>query len=243
MRRPARTGSPGPSGTDRIPHPSRAPRSLRLRGAPAGGDPGSGRRSRRHAPASPVHHRLTCANRLRTFILGAVACRLRMSLRGLSWRAWNEPPCPTHPRSCSSACTTQDAVRWRLRCSSSTLPAGSGSGRPARSPPTVSTPRWCKRWRRSGSTSRPSGRSSFKMRSCAMRTSSSRWGAGTRARSSPASGTRTGSSRIPPASLSWRSALIRDEIDGRVRALLEELTGQAESADRSEASGSGRTLK
>jgi arsenate reductase (thioredoxin) len=36
---------------------------------------------------------------------------------------------------------------------------------------------------------------------------------------------------------------IRDEIDGRVRTLLEQLTGQAESADRSEASGSGRTLK
>jgi arsenate reductase len=36
---------------------------------------------------------------------------------------------------------------------------------------------------------------------------------------------------------------IRDEIDGRVRTLLEELTGQAESAERSEASGSGRTLK
>jgi arsenate reductase (thioredoxin) len=36
---------------------------------------------------------------------------------------------------------------------------------------------------------------------------------------------------------------LRDEIDGRVRTLLEQLTGQAESADRSEASGSGRTLK
>ena len=36
---------------------------------------------------------------------------------------------------------------------------------------------------------------------------------------------------------------IRDDIDGRVRTLLEELTGQAESAERSEASGSGRTLK
>ena len=37
--------------------------------------------------------------------------------------------------------------------------------------------------------------------------------------------------------------LIRDEIDGRVRQLVGELTGQAESTDRSEASGSGRTLK
>jgi arsenate reductase len=36
---------------------------------------------------------------------------------------------------------------------------------------------------------------------------------------------------------------IREEIDDRVRTLLEELTGQAESAERSEASGSGRTLK
>jgi protein-tyrosine-phosphatase len=36
---------------------------------------------------------------------------------------------------------------------------------------------------------------------------------------------------------------IRDEIDRRVRSLLEELTGQADSAERSEASGSGRTLK
>jgi arsenate reductase len=36
---------------------------------------------------------------------------------------------------------------------------------------------------------------------------------------------------------------IRDEIDGRVRQLVEELVGQAESTDRSEASGSGRTLK
>lgn len=36
---------------------------------------------------------------------------------------------------------------------------------------------------------------------------------------------------------------IRDEIDGRVQTLLDELTGQAESAERSEASGSGRTLK
>jgi arsenate reductase (thioredoxin) len=36
---------------------------------------------------------------------------------------------------------------------------------------------------------------------------------------------------------------IRDEIDGRVRRLLEGLTGQAESAERSEASGSGRTRK
>jgi arsenate reductase (thioredoxin) len=36
---------------------------------------------------------------------------------------------------------------------------------------------------------------------------------------------------------------IREEIDGRVKTLLEELTGQAESAERSEASGSGRTLK
>jgi protein-tyrosine-phosphatase len=36
---------------------------------------------------------------------------------------------------------------------------------------------------------------------------------------------------------------IRDEIDGRVRRLLEGLTGQADSTDRSEASGSGRTLK
>ncbi len=36
---------------------------------------------------------------------------------------------------------------------------------------------------------------------------------------------------------------IRDEIDGRVQTLLEDLTGHAESAVRSEASGSGRTLK
>jgi arsenate reductase len=36
---------------------------------------------------------------------------------------------------------------------------------------------------------------------------------------------------------------IRDEIDRRVLTLLDELTGQAESAERSEASGSGRTLK
>jgi arsenate reductase len=37
--------------------------------------------------------------------------------------------------------------------------------------------------------------------------------------------------------------MIREEIDGRVQALLDELTGQADSAERSEASGSGRTLK
>jgi len=37
--------------------------------------------------------------------------------------------------------------------------------------------------------------------------------------------------------------VIRDEIDGRVQTLLDDLTGQGESADRSEASGSGRTLK
>jgi len=38
--------------------------------------------------------------------------------------------------------------------------------------------------------------------------------------------------------------VIRDEIDRRVQALLGELTGQGEeSAERSEASGSGRTLK
>jgi arsenate reductase len=36
--------------------------------------------------------------------------------------------------------------------------------------------------------------------------------------------------------------VIRDEIDRRVQALLGELTGQGESAERSEASGSGRTL-
>jgi len=36
---------------------------------------------------------------------------------------------------------------------------------------------------------------------------------------------------------------IRDEVDRRVRSLLEELTGQADSAERSEASGSERTLK
>jgi protein-tyrosine-phosphatase len=36
---------------------------------------------------------------------------------------------------------------------------------------------------------------------------------------------------------------IRDEIDGRVRRLLGELQDQAESAERSEASGSGRTRK
>jgi arsenate reductase len=36
---------------------------------------------------------------------------------------------------------------------------------------------------------------------------------------------------------------IRDDIDERVRALLGGLTGQAESAERSDASGSGRTLK
>ena len=36
---------------------------------------------------------------------------------------------------------------------------------------------------------------------------------------------------------------IRDEIDGRVRRLVDELEAQAESTDRSEASGSGRTLK
>jgi arsenate reductase (thioredoxin) len=35
---------------------------------------------------------------------------------------------------------------------------------------------------------------------------------------------------------------IRDQIDGKVRALLAELTDQADSAVRSEASGSGRTL-
>lgn len=35
---------------------------------------------------------------------------------------------------------------------------------------------------------------------------------------------------------------IRDEIDRRVRELLEDLMAQAESAERSEASGSGRTL-
>lgn len=37
--------------------------------------------------------------------------------------------------------------------------------------------------------------------------------------------------------------VIRDEIDRRVLSLLEELTGQPASTDRSEASGSGRTLK
>lgn len=38
--------------------------------------------------------------------------------------------------------------------------------------------------------------------------------------------------------------IIRDEIDHRVQSLLGELTGQGEeSAERSEASGSGRTLK
>lgn len=38
--------------------------------------------------------------------------------------------------------------------------------------------------------------------------------------------------------------MIRDEIDRRVQSLLGELTGQGEeSAERSEASGSGRTLK
>jgi len=36
---------------------------------------------------------------------------------------------------------------------------------------------------------------------------------------------------------------IRDEIDRRVLSLLEELTGQPERTERSEASGSGRTLK
>jgi arsenate reductase (thioredoxin) len=36
---------------------------------------------------------------------------------------------------------------------------------------------------------------------------------------------------------------IRDEIDGRVRRLLEGMTAQAESAERSDASGSGRTRK
>jgi arsenate reductase (thioredoxin) len=36
--------------------------------------------------------------------------------------------------------------------------------------------------------------------------------------------------------------VIRDEIDRRVQALLGELTGQGESAERSKASGSGRTL-
>jgi arsenate reductase len=36
---------------------------------------------------------------------------------------------------------------------------------------------------------------------------------------------------------------IRDEIDGRVRRLLDELEAQAESTERSEASGSGRTRK
>ena len=36
---------------------------------------------------------------------------------------------------------------------------------------------------------------------------------------------------------------IRDEIDRRVLSLLDELTGQPASTDRSEASGSGRTLK
>jgi arsenate reductase (thioredoxin) len=36
--------------------------------------------------------------------------------------------------------------------------------------------------------------------------------------------------------------VIRDEIDRRVQALLGELIGQGESAERSEASGSGRTL-
>jgi arsenate reductase (thioredoxin) len=35
---------------------------------------------------------------------------------------------------------------------------------------------------------------------------------------------------------------IRDEIDGRVQVLLDELTGQAESTEPSEASGSDRTL-
>jgi len=35
---------------------------------------------------------------------------------------------------------------------------------------------------------------------------------------------------------------IRDEIDSRVRVLADELIGQADSAERSEASGSGRTL-
>ena len=36
---------------------------------------------------------------------------------------------------------------------------------------------------------------------------------------------------------------IRDEIDGRVRRLLDDLDPQAESRERSEASGSGRTRK
>jgi arsenate reductase (thioredoxin) len=36
---------------------------------------------------------------------------------------------------------------------------------------------------------------------------------------------------------------IREEIDRRVLSLLEDLTGQPASTDRSEASGSGRTLK
>ena len=57
-------------------------------------------------------------------------------------------------------------------------------------------------------------------------TSSSPWAAATPVRSSPASGTRTGSSTTPPAKTSTPSGPISDEIEKRVRNLLDELDVQ-----------------
>ena len=64
-------------------------------------------------------------------------------------RRWREPGCRA---SSSCASTTRVGARWPPPCSNGMPPDGSGSGRPAQSPPTVCIPPSSRSWPRSGST-------------------------------------------------------------------------------------------
>ena len=108
------------------------------------------------------------------------------------WPGSRATPTTAARSCCSSASTTPAGARWRS-ASSSTSPATRRSlGPAAPSPASRSTRPRSPRWPSAASTSPASTRSRGPTRWSAPRTSSSRWAAATPARSSPASGTRTG---------------------------------------------------
>ncbi len=97
------------------------------------------------------------------------------------------------PPSCSCACTTRVARRWLPDSSRRCRGAPSRCSRPdpCRAPRSIRSP--SRRWPRSASTSPASSPRSCRRKPSRPRTSSSRWAAATSARTSRASGTRTGS--------------------------------------------------
>ena len=153
----------------------------------------------------------------RSWPSGSPASASRPSPRSRARPTTAFPPCS----SCAS--TTPAAPRWRSAGSTTSPATGPSPGPAAPSPARRSTRPPCWRWPRSASTSPRSSPSPGPTRSCKPPTSSSRWAAATPAPCSPASATRTGSSTDPAGRDVDAVRPIRDEIEQRVRRLLENL--------------------